>query len=59
MSNRHEPQKRWGKTRRLTEELRMHYFTYLSHIAPYDTPDRLQIMRENVVDIRVKEQENV
>lgn len=59
MSNRHDPQKRWGKTRRLAEELRMHYFTYLSHIAPYDTPDRLQVMRENVVDIRVKEQENV
>jgi len=59
LSNRHEPQKRWGKTRRLTEELRMHYFTYLSHLAPYDTADRVQVMRENVIDIRVKEQENV
>ncbi len=59
LSNRGEPQKRWGKTRRLTEELRMHYFTYLSHLPPYDTPDRLKIMRSNVVDIRVKEQQNV
>ena len=59
VSNRGEPQKRWGKARRLTEELRMHYFTYLSHLPPYDTPDRLKIMRRNVVDIRVKEQQNV
>ncbi len=59
LSNRGEPQKRWGKTRRLTEELRMHYFTYLSHLPPYDTPDRVQILRENVINIRVKEQENV
>ena len=59
LSNRGEPQKRWGKTRRLTEELRMHYFTYLSHLPPYDTPDRLKVMRTNVVDIRMKEQQNV
>ncbi|MBI1281713.1 MAG: DUF4231 domain-containing protein [Anaerolineaceae bacterium] len=59
VSNRGEPQKRWGKTRRLAEELRMHYFTYLSHLPPYDTPERLKIMRRNVVDIRVKEQQNV
>jgi len=59
LSNRGEPQKRWGKTRRLAEELRMHYFSYLSHLPPYDTPDRLKVMRRNVVDIRVKEQQNV
>lgn len=58
LSNRHEPQKRWGRTRRLTEELRMHYFTYLSHMPPYDTENRVEIMRANVVDIRVKEQQN-
>ena len=58
LSNRGDPQKRWGKTRRLTEELRYHYFTYLSHMEPYDTPDRLQKLRRNVIDIRVKEQEN-
>jgi len=58
LSNRGDPQKRWGKTRRLTEELRFHYFTYLSHMEPYHTSDRLQKMRRNVIDIRVKEQEN-
>lgn len=59
LSNRGDPQKRWGKNRRLSEELRMHYFTYLSHIEPYHQPDRVQKLRENVINIRVKEQENV
>jgi uncharacterized protein DUF4231 len=59
LSNRGDPLKRWGKNRRLAEELRMHYFTYLSHIAPYDQADRVQKLRENVINIRVKEQENV
>ncbi len=59
LANRGEPQKRWGRTRRLAEELRMHYFNYLSHLAPYDHPDRVQLLRENVINIRVKEQENV
>lgn len=59
LSNRGEPQKRWGKTRRLAEELRMHYFTYLAHQPPYDKPDRVQRLRENIINIRVKEQENV
>jgi hypothetical protein len=59
LSNRGEPQKRWGKTRRLAEEIRMHYFTYLSHLPPYDKPNRIQVLRENVIAIRVKEQENV
>ncbi len=58
LSNRGEPHKRWGKNRRLAEELRMHYFSYLSHLPPYDTPERVQKLRENVIDIRVKEQEN-
>lgn len=59
LSQRGEPQKRWGKNRRLAEELRMHYFTYLSHLPPYELPDRVQKLRENVINIRVKEQENV
>lgn len=59
LSNRGEPQKRWGKNRRLAEELRMHYFTYLSHLPPYEKPDRIQKLRENVILVRVKEQENV
>jgi hypothetical protein len=58
LSNRGEPLKRWGKTRRLAEELRMNYFNYLSHLPPYDKPDRVQKLREMVIDIRVKEQEN-
>jgi hypothetical protein len=59
LSNRGEPLKRWGKTRRLAEELRMTYFNYLSHIAPYDKVDRVQKLREAIINIRVKEQENV
>ncbi len=59
LSNRGEPQKRWAKNRRLTEELRMHYFKYLAHLAPYDRPDRVQRLRENVINTRIKEQENV
>lgn len=59
LSNRGEPLKRWGKTRRLAEELRMNYFNYLSHLPPYDKPDRVQKLRELVINIRVKEQENV
>jgi hypothetical protein len=58
LSNRGEPLKRWGKTRRLAEELRMNYFNYLSHLPPYDKPDRVQKLRESVINIRVKEQEN-
>lgn len=59
LSNRGEPQKRWAKNRRLAEELRMHYYKYLAHLSPYDKPDRVQRLRELVVDSRIKEQENV
>lgn len=59
LSNRGEPQKRWAKNRRLAEELRMHYYKYLAHLPPYDKPDRVQRLRELVVDSRIKEQENV
>jgi hypothetical protein len=59
LSNRGEPQKRWAKNRRLTEELRMQYFKYLAHLPPFDKPDRVQRLRELVVDSRIKEQENV
>ncbi|HEX2907186.1 MAG TPA: DUF4231 domain-containing protein [Phototrophicaceae bacterium] len=59
LSNRGEPQRRWAKNRRLAEELRMHYFKYVAHLAPYDKPDRIQKLRETVVDARIKEQENV
>jgi hypothetical protein len=59
LSNRNEPQKRWAITRRLTEELRMNYFKYLAHVTPYEKEDRLLKLREAVLNIRVKEQENV
>ncbi|MFN8371700.1 MAG: DUF4231 domain-containing protein [Anaerolineae bacterium] len=57
LSNRHEPQKRWGNTRRLAEEMRMHYYTYVSHQTPYDGGDRLSKLRENIM--KIKEQEYV
>jgi hypothetical protein len=53
-----KPQTRWANTRRLTEELRTTYFKYLGHIAPFDTPDRLQLMRQIVIAIRRKENQN-
>ncbi|MCB9452132.1 MAG: DUF4231 domain-containing protein [Anaerolineaceae bacterium] len=59
LSNRGEPRKRWSKTRRLTEELRAHYFRYLAHLPPYDTSERVQRLRELVVAMQIKEQENV
>jgi hypothetical protein len=58
LSNRGRPQERWAKTRSLAEELRTEYFRYLSHLPPYDKPDRVQRLRANVVEMRVKEQEN-
>ncbi|NWF69447.1 MAG: DUF4231 domain-containing protein [Chloroflexi bacterium] len=57
LSNRSDPQKRWGNTRRLAEELRMHYYKYLSHQQPYNSPDRLTKLRDTV--LKVKEQEYV
>jgi hypothetical protein len=57
LSNRHDPQKRWGNTRRLAEEMRMHYFKYVSHQPPYDGGDRVSKLRENIM--KIKEQEYV
>jgi hypothetical protein len=59
LSNRGEPQKQWSRTRRLAEELRMNYFTYISHLPPFDSGDRVRTLRETVLDIRQKEVENV
>lgn len=58
LSNRGRPNERWAKTRTLTEELRTEYFKYLAHLSPYDKPDRVQVLRANVVEVRVKEQES-
>lgn len=52
------PQKRWANNRRLAEELRTSYFKYLAHIAPFDTPERVQEMRKAVLVVRRKENEN-
>lgn len=57
LSNRSEPQKRWGNTRRLAEEMRMHYYKYISHQPPYDGGDRLSKLREIIM--KIKEQEYV
>jgi hypothetical protein len=59
LSNRGEPRKRWSKVRRLTEETRASYFRYLAHLPPYETPERVQRLREMVVAMQIKEQENV
>lgn len=58
MSQANSPQKRWAKTRRLAEELRMNYYLYLAHLKPYDKEDRVNQMRRFVIDIRRKENDN-
>lgn len=59
MSTQGAPQARWARSRRLTEELRMTYFKYLSHIEPFHSEDRVQVLRQTVLAIRRKENENV
>ena len=59
MSTQGSPQARWARTRRLTEELRMTYFKYLAHIEPFHVEDRVQVLRQTVLSIRRKENENV
>jgi hypothetical protein len=56
LSNRGEPQKRWAKTRRLTEELRIMYFKYLAHVAPFDQTGRVQRLREMMLSIRAEQE---
>lgn len=58
LSDQGNPQKRWAKTRRLAEDLRMSYFSYIAHLPPYDTDERVQKLREHVISIRRKENEN-
>lgn len=47
-----QPQYEWYSWRRVTEELRRHYFMYLTHLAPYDKPDRVEVLERNVVQIK-------
>ena len=55
VSDQGSPQKRWAKTRRLTEELRTNYYRYLAHLQPYHEADRTQQLRKMVISVRRKE----
>lgn len=58
LSNHGEPRKRWTGYRRLTEELRMTYFKFLSRTEPFDREDRVDKLRKRVLDLRRQEEEN-
>lgn len=58
LSNQGEPRKRWASYRRLTEELRMMYFKYVTRLQPFHTEARVDELRRRVLDIRRREQEN-
>ena len=55
LSNQGEPRKRWANYRRLTEELRMLYFKFVSRLPPYDQPTRVDKLRHRVIEIREQE----
>jgi hypothetical protein len=59
LSNQGSPRKRWASYRRLAEELRMTYFSFLSRLAPFDTGNRLDRLRVKILEIREKERESV
>ena len=59
LSNRDNPQRQWAKYRRLSEQLRGHYFKYLAHITPYDQTDALQKLRQNVFAAHTEAEKNV
>lgn len=54
VSQQGEPRQRWGKYRRLAEELRMIYFKFLSHLEPYNQPNRVNKLRISVQEVREK-----
>jgi hypothetical protein len=58
-TNRYQPQRRWAQNRRSAEDLRMHYFLYLSRLAPYHQSDRLDLLRRRVVELRELEEQDV
>jgi hypothetical protein len=58
LSSHGEPRKRWASYRRLTEELRMTYFKFLSRTEPFDHDDRVDKLRKRVLDLRRQEREN-
>jgi len=55
LSNQGEPRKRWANYRRLTEELRMLYFKFISRLPPYDKLNRVDRLRRRVIEIREQE----
>jgi hypothetical protein len=55
LSNQGEPRKRWASYRRLAEELRMLYFKFLARLDPYDKPNRVEVLRRRVIEIREQE----
>ena len=58
LANYGEPRQRWARYRRLTEELRMLYFKFLGRLEPFNTKDRVTLLRQRVLEIRQQEQEN-
>lgn len=52
LSNQGEPRKRWASYRRLAEELRMLYFRFISRLEPFDRPNRVEMLRKRVLEIR-------
>jgi len=59
LANRRQPQRRWATSRRAAEELRMNYFIYISHLAPYDQANRLDVLRARIVDLQDMEEQDV
>lgn len=55
LSNQGEPRKRWASYRRLAEELRMLYFRFVSRLEPYNKPNRVELLRRRVIEIREQE----
>lgn len=58
LSNYGEPRKRWASYRRRAEELRMMYFKFISRIEPFNSEDRVDQLRREVLNIRREEEEN-
>ncbi len=48
LNSRRRPQKEWYRNRRISEELRKHYFLYLAHLPPFDTGDRYRNLRPTI-----------
>lgn len=56
LSNYGSPRQKWGRYRRLTEELRILYFKYLAHLGNFKGEDRVYALRDAVLKLRLQEQ---